>query len=281
MGKEYNIAVMPGDFIGKEVTPEAERVLDAAASKYGFSFKKTRYPHGGEHYLATGELLTDEKIKELRDHDAILFGAVGHPDLKKGEVEREILLKMRFDLDQYINLRPSKLYEGVEAPIRKIHPDLKDGSELIVVREGTAGLYKGKGNFDTNPSGKVTKAWEVMEYTDKEVERVCKYAYKLAREKELPLTLGFKSNVLTSVSANLWQPIFEKMGAEEFPDVKNNYAHIDALNGPWLISSSPKDLGIIVTGNMFGDIITDFGPVAEIIEAGGLTAYNKKRLGLK
>ncbi len=254
---EYNIAVMPGDFIGKEVTPEAEKVLDSAASKYGFKLNRTNYPHGGEHYIATGELLTDSTIEELRGHDAIFFGAVGHPDLKKGEVERGILLKMRFDLDQYVNLRPSKLYAGVDAPIRKIHPDLENGSELIVVREGTAGLYKGNGGVEKDAEGNVTKAWEVMEYTDKEVDRVCKYAFELARSKNLPITLAFKSNVLKNVSAELWQPRFEKMAEEEYSDVKSTYAHIDALNGPWLISSSPKDLGVIVTGNMFGDIITD------------------------
>jgi len=256
MERVYDIAVMPGDFIGKEVTPEAEKVLDASASKHGFEIRKTNYPHGGEHYIETGKLLTDAEIRELRDHHAILFGAVGHPDLQKGEVERGILLKMRFDLDQYVNLRPSKLYNGVDAPIRKIHPDLEDGSELIVVREGTAGLYKGNGGVERDSDGNVTRAWEVMDYTREEVDRVCKYAFELAENKGLPITLAFKSNVLTNVSANLWQPRFEWM-AEQFPGVSANYKHIDALNGPLLISNSPKDLGVIVTGNMFGDIITD------------------------
>lgn len=257
MAKEYNIAVMPGDFIGKEVTTEALRILNSTGEKYGFRLNKTNYPHGGEHYIKTGELLTEDTIKELRDHDAIFLGAVGHPDLKKGEVEGGILLKMRFDLDQYVNFRPSKLYEGVEAPIRKLHPDLPNGSELIVVREGTAGLYKGNGGIERDGKGNVKKAWEVMEYKDFEVDRICRYAFNLAQEKGLPITLGYKSNVLKNVSAELWQPIFEKMGKEEFPNVPRDYQHIDALNGPKLISNSPKDLGIIVTGNMFGDIITD------------------------
>lgn len=257
MGKEYNIAVMPGDFIGKEIMPHEMRILDAVADKYGFNLNKTDWPHGGEHYIETGELLTDRDITELKDYDAIAFGAVGHPDLKKGEVEQGILLKMRFDLDQYVNLRPSKLYAGVDAPIRKLHPDLPDGFELIVVREGTGGLYKGKGGVTRNDAGEVTAAQQIMDYTAEEVDRVTRYAFELAKEKDMPVTLGFKSNVLKYVSAELWQPRFEKIAAEEFPDVKSNYLHIDALNGPWLVSNSPKDLGVILTGNMFGDILTD------------------------
>jgi 3-isopropylmalate dehydrogenase len=263
MANEYNLAIMPGDFSGKEVTVENERVIDAAASKHGIKINKTRYPNGGEHYASTGEILSDETVQELKDQDAIVFGAVGHPKFKDGRIERGILLKLRFDLDQYINLRPSKLYPGVKAPIRKLHSDLEDGFELVVVREGTNGLYRGAGDVKRHPvSDEVIRAWEVMDYTRGDVERTCRYAFRLAKSKQrdgkpMPVTLGFKSNVLKNVSAQLWQPIFERIAKEEFPDVPANYLHIDALNGPCLISNSPKNLGVIVTGNMFGDILTD------------------------
>lgn len=258
---EYNLAVMPGDFIGKEVVAEEMKVLGAVAKKYGFSLRTTHYPHGGEHYAKTKKLLTDSDIRELEGHDAIVFGAVGHPDLKRGEVERGILLKMRFDLGQYVNLRPSKLYAGVDTPIKKLHPDLPDSFELIVVREGTGGLYKGGGET-VKEGGEIVSASQVMHYTAEEVDRINRYAFELARTKAkggkpAPVTLALKSNVLLHVSADLWQPRFEAMARREFPDVPANYEHIDALNGPLLISNSPKDLGIIVTCNMFGDIITD------------------------
>ncbi|MCK5061565.1 3-isopropylmalate dehydrogenase [Candidatus Parcubacteria bacterium] len=251
MKKIYNLAVMPGDFIGKEVVEEEMKVLEIIAEQFGFAFKRTHYPHGGEHYIKTGELLPCSILAELRDHDAIVFGAVGHPDLKKGEVEKGILLKIRFGLDQYINLRPSKLYAGVDAPIKKIHPHLPDGYEITVVREGVGGLYKGIGSYD----GVIAR--QEMNYTNAEVERILRYAYELARDKRQILILGFKSNVLEYVSAQQWQPMFEKMGEKIYPEVSAHYAHIDALNGPMLISSIPKEPFVIVTGNMFGDVITD------------------------
>ncbi len=259
-----NIAEMPGDFIGKEVVAEEKRVLNAAGEKYGFTIKTTHYPHGGEHYVKTGELVTDSIIGELKGHDAIMFGAVGHPDLNHGEVEGGVLLRMRFDLDQYINLRPSKLYAGVDAPIRKLHPELKDGYKLIVVREGVAGIYRGNGSLRTLPDGKTLVATEVMEYSSQDVERVLDYAFGVAinegeERNPLPLTMGFKSNVLKNVSAGVWQPVFNEIAAkEEHSLVKSNYAHIDALVGPWLINNPlPENGWVIVTGNMFGDILTD------------------------
>ncbi|MBA3047649.1 3-isopropylmalate dehydrogenase [Patescibacteria group bacterium] len=251
MGKVYNLAVVPGDFIGKEVVEEEMKVLKIIAEQFGFAFKVTLYPHGGEYYIKTGELLSDSTLAELRGHDAIVFGAVGHPELQKGEVEKGILLKIRFGLDQYINLRPSKLYAGVDAPIRKIHPGLPDDYEITVVREGVGGLYKGIGSYD----GVVAR--QEMNYTNAEVERILRYAYELARDKGQELILGFKSNVLEYVSAQQWQPMFEKMGKKIYPEVLAKYAHIDALNGPMLINSIPQESFVIVTGNMFGDVITD------------------------
>ena len=263
MGKTYRLAIMPGDFIGKEVVAEEMRVLEVLAKKFGLQYTTTHYPHGGEHYVKTGELLPDSVVRELKDHDAIVFGAVGHPNLIKGEVEQGILLKIRFDLDQYVNLRPAKLYRGVDVPIKKLHPSLPDGYELIVVREGTSDLYTGKGEVKKNQAGSVVYATQIMEYTDLQVDRVDRYAFELARRKksetgkDYPVVLGGKSNVLTNVFASLWQPRFEAMGKNEYPDVKIHYQHIDALNGPLLVSSSPEWFNIIVTGNMFGDIITD------------------------
>ncbi len=261
MADELNIAKIPGDFGGKEVMEEEMKVLHSAAAKYGFVIRETFYPHGGEHYVATGELLPDTVLEELKQHDAIAFGAVGHPDLTKGEVERGVLLKIRFGLEQYVGLRPSKLYAGVDAPVRKIHPDLEDDYEIVVVRENTGGLYKGLGDVEKDASGRVVHAWQIMDYTRPEVERIVRYAFETAREKggekPWPVVLGFKSNVLDYVSAQLWQPVFEEIAATEYADVPSSYAHIDALNGPKLISTIPKDSWVMVTGNMFGDVITD------------------------
>ncbi len=263
MSKKYQFAVMPGDFIGKEVVAEEMRVLEVLAKKFGISYLTQDFPQGGEHYVKTGELLTDSSVRELQDFDAIIFGAVGHPELIKGEVEQGILLKIRFDLDQYVNLRPAKLYAGVDVPIKKLHPNLPNGYELIVVREGTSGLYTGKGELRKNAAGDAIFATQVMEYTDVQVDRVDRYAFELARRKkqemgkDYPVLLGGKSNVLTNVFAALWQPRFERMAKEQYPDVKTFYQHIDALNGPLLISSSPEWFNIVVTSNMFGDILTD------------------------
>ena len=264
---EYNIAVMPGDFCGKEFTPEALKVLRVAADKYGFSLKTEEYPHSGEHTLKTGEIISDSTIRELEDHAAILFGAVGHPDCpREKKIERSLLLKLRFDLDQYINLRPSKLYEGVDAPIKKLHPDLPIGYEIIFVREGVKGLYRGKGGIVEDEIEGII-ATQIMEYSSRDVDRMNRYAFELAREKnrDRPLDhpmivlLAGKTNVLDYVFDQLWEPRFHEMGDTEFPDVMRDYVHIDALNGPLLIDHLPnkKDGFIVVTSNMFGDIITD------------------------
>lgn len=262
MGRSYHLAVMPGDFIGKEVVAEELKILNFIAEKFSLQLNYSHYPHGGEHYLATQELLPDSILKELSDHDAIVFGAVGHPELTKGEIEQGLLLKIRFDLDQYINLRPAKLYAGVDVPIKKLHPNLPDGYELIVVREGTSGLYTGKGEV-IEEAGQVLRASQIMEYTKEEVDRVDRYAFDLARQKEqeqgkkFPVLLGGKSNVLSNVFARLWQPRFMDLAAKEYSDLEVHYQHIDALNGPLLISSSPEWFNIVVTSNMFGDILTD------------------------
>lgn len=260
--RSYNLAVMPGDFIGKEVVEQEMRVLKVLEKNFDIEFKTTPYPHGGEHYVATGELLPDSILRELKEHDAIVFGAVGHPDLVKGEIEQGLLLKIRFDLDQYVNLRPAKIYKGLEVPIQKLHPDLPIGYELIVVREGTSGLYTGKGEIEES-GNEIIRATQIMEYTAEQVDRINRYAFNLALRKwqetkrDYPVLLAGKSNVLSNVFGKLWQPRFEKMAAEEFPKLKTHYQHIDALNGPLLISSKPDWFNIVVTSNMFGDILTD------------------------
>ena len=260
---EYDIGVMPGDYLGKEVTAEALKVMQKAAEFYGFTLRTEHYPHGGEHFRETGELLPDHVLNELRDFKAYLFGAVGDPDVDPSKLEREILLKMRFELDQYINFRPSKLYEGVDSCLKRNQPDLPYGFEIIVFREGVEGLYTGKGGVERDASGKVIKATQIMEYTLEGVERINRQAFAYATKrkeggKDMPVILGGKSNVLEYVFQELWMPNFEEVGST-FPDIERHYRHIDALTGPGTNSALiNRETGIIiVTSNMFGDIITD------------------------
>ena len=262
---EYNIANIPGDYCGKTNNVEGNLVLDKAAKIYGFKINRTEYPNGSEHCAKTGHVLSDSEIEEFRGHDAVYLTAVGgHPDVDKSLIETDLLLRTRFELDLYINERPSKLYPGVDAEIRKIHPNLPDGYEITVVREGVGGLYKGLGGITTLPDGTIV-AQQIMDYNSQEVDRTVRYAFELSRRKgqelgvsPLPVTLGFKSNVLEYVSKGLWEPRFFDIAKEEFPDVPADYQHIDALNGPVIINNElPKNGWIIVTGNMFGDKISD------------------------
>jgi len=256
--RELRIAVMPGDFIGPEVVAEGLKVLDAESRKYGFATKLTNYPHGGKHYLETGETLPDSVIDELRQHDAIYFGAVGYPSdmIPPGVLEKGVLLKMRFDLDQYANVRPTRLYRGVQTPLKT----LKVGDELVVVRENTEDVYRGYGFTYKMPGGEVV-AVQQMTYTGSGVDRINKFAFELAtkmakrRGRQIKLTLGHKANVLEYVFKQLWVPRFYEM-AKRYPDVKAEDRYIDAISGPGLIGN-PGSFDVIVTSNMFGDIITD------------------------
>jgi 3-isopropylmalate dehydrogenase len=256
--KTYKIALIGGDGTGPEVLHEAIKVIEVAAHQCGFKLDTTHYDLGGNRYLKTGDLVPDSILEELRKQDAIFLGAIGHPDVKPGILEKGILLRTRFELDQYINLRPVKLYPGVKTPIKDKEPNQID---FVVVRENSAGLYTGIGGV----TGKGTPqevAIQSMVYTRHTVERCLKYAFEYTqkRNKEKTLTLCGKTNVLTYVY-DLWERAFHEIGEHNFPEVKREYAHVDAIT-MWMVKN-PEWFDVIVTGNMFGDIITDLGAMVQ------------------
>lgn len=252
-----NIAVMPGDGVGKEVVPEGLKVLKAASEKFGFRYTTTDYPHGGEHYLKTKETLPPSVLTELGKHDAILFGAVGvdprgMAQIPQGIIETEILLRMRFELDQYINLRPTRLLPGVPTPLKNAGPDQID---MIIVRENTEGLYCQNGGFlykDT--PHEVANQIEVT--TRHGVERAIRYAFEYAKQHgRKKVTLVAKTNVLR-FAHNLWMRAFEQI-KKEYGGIETDYHHVDACT--MYMVTKPQVYDVIVTTNMFGDIITDLG----------------------
>ncbi len=255
--REYKIAVIPGDGTGPEVVREGLKVLRAASEASGFKFEHQQYDFGGDRYLKTGEILPDSAIDELRKFDAIFLGAIGHPDVKPGILEKGILLKLRFGLDQYINLRPVKLYPGVETPIKNKGPEDID---LVVVRENTEGLYVGAGGFLKKGTSDEIASQESIN-TRKGVERCIRYAFDFCRKrnKEKKLTLCGKTNVLT-YAHDLWQRTFDEV-AVEYEDIATDYAHVDAIC-MWFVKN-PEWFDVIVTDNMFGDIITDLGAMIQ------------------
>ena len=251
------IAVMPGDGVGKEVVPEGLKVLRAVAKKFGFTFDTTDYPFGGEHYLKTKQTLPDSALKELAAHDAILFGAVGvdprgSAQIPQGILETEILLKMRFELDQFINLRPTRLLPGVPTPLKNIGPD---DINMTIVRENTEGLYAGNGGFlYKNTPHEVANQIEVT--TRHGVERCIRYAFEYAKQfNRKKVTLVAKTNVLR-FAHNLWLRAFEEVKSE-YAGIETDYHHVDACT--MYMVTKPKIYDVIVTTNMFGDIITDLG----------------------
>jgi len=254
----YKIALMPGDGTGPEVLREGMKVMKAAAQRFGFKLETQEYDFGGDRYLKTGEVLPDSAIDELKKFDAIFLGAIGHPDVKPGILEKGILLRVRFELDQYINLRPVKLYPTVETPLKNKGPEDID---FVVVRENSADVYTGIGG-----AMRVGTPYEVavqeMIYSRNEVDRCLRYAFEFTRKrnKRKTLTLCGKTNVLTYVYG-LWERAFHEMGAKDFPDVKREYAHVDATT-MWMVKN-PEWFDVIVTGNMFGDIITDLGAMIQ------------------
>jgi len=261
----YKIAVMPGDGTGPEVTAEAVKVLKAAAEKFNFKVELHEFDFGGERYMRTGETLPDSAIDELRKFDAILLGAIGHPDVAPGILEKGILLKARFGLDQYINLRPVKLYPGVQTPIKDKGPDEID---FTVVRENTGDLYTGAGGFSMKGTPHEVAVQSAV-YNRFQVDRCLRYAFeyakkhgKKARGKGDQNTLGLcgKTNVLTYVY-DLWERAFHEMGRAEYPDIRRDYYHVDATC-MWMVKN-PEWFDVIVTGNMFGDIITDLGAMIQ------------------
>ncbi|MER7077883.1 3-isopropylmalate dehydrogenase [Saccharopolyspora kobensis] len=245
------LAVIPGDGIGPEVTAEALKVLEVAAPA-GVKFAQTRYDLGAERYLSTGEVLPDSVLAEIRDHDVILLGAVGgkpnDPNLPPGILERGLLLRLRFELDHYVNLRPSKLFPGVPSPLA--NPGEVD---FVVVREGTEGPYTGNGGT-LRVGTPAEVATEVSVNTAHGVERVVRDAFARAqRRPRRKLTLVHKTNVLVN-AGSLWWRLFEAVAAEH-PDVTTDYCHIDAAM--IYLSTDPSRFDVIVTDNLFGDIITD------------------------
>ncbi len=268
------IAVIPGDGVGKEVVAEGIKVLEAVGEVSGLDFDFVEYPFGGEHYLKTGELLPEEALQEIKKMDAIFFGAVGDPRVEPGVLERGILLKLRFYFDQYINLRPVKLYPNVRTPLRE-----PKEIDFVVVRENTEDFYAGIGDrfsgkshksqleverelynlkfeVDVTASGTEEMAYQIGVITREGASRVIKYAFELANSRENKLVTSVdKANVLTHVYS-LWRDVFNSL-AKDYPDVKTEFTYVDAITMFFL--TKPEHYSVVVTPNMFGDIITDLG----------------------
>jgi 3-isopropylmalate dehydrogenase len=255
--RSYNIAVLPGDGTGPEVVNEALKALEAAAGRENIKLETKHFDLGGDRYLATGEILPDTALTELRSFDAILLGAIGHPDVRPGVLEKGLLLTLRFELDQYINLRPVILYPGVDTPLKDKGPEEID---FVVVRENTEGLYAGAGGFLRVGTPHEVAVQESVN-TRMGVERCLRYAfdYCMYRNKEKKLTLCGKTNVLT-YAFDLWERTFYQVAAE-YPEVETDYAHVDATC-MWMVKN-PEWFDVIVTDNMFGDIITDLGAMIQ------------------
>ncbi len=251
----YDLAIIAGDGVGPEVTAQALKAIRAAADRFGFAVATTDYDLGGRRYLATGEVLPDTVLSELRGHDAILLGAVGTPGVPPGVLERGLLLRIRFAFDQYVNLRPVKLLPGVPSPVAGLTPERCD---LVVVRENTEGLYSGAGGtlYRGTPSEVATQ--ESLN-TRRGVERVVRDAFARAAARRGRLTLCHKTNVLL-FAGDLWQRTVDEV-ASEFPDVTVDYAHVDALC--LYLVTAPERFDVVVTDNLFGDIVTDLGAAVQ------------------
>lgn len=252
------IAVIPGDGTGPEVTAEALKILEAVAARDGFTYELQSYDLGGERYLRTGETLPPSVVRELRGYNAIFLGAVGHPKVAPGVLEKGLLLELRFQLDQYINLRPVKLFPGVETPLAGKRPEDID---FVVVRENTEDLYCGVGGFLKKGTADEV-ATQTAVYTRKGCERCIRWAFDYTRKRNSPkkmLTLVAKTNVLT-FGHDLWWRTFQDV-AKDYPDIKADYNHVDACC-MWFVKT-PEYYDVIVTTNMFGDIITDLGAMIQ------------------
>jgi 3-isopropylmalate dehydrogenase len=256
--KSYNIAVIGGDGTGPEVVAEAVKVLDAASKKFDLKLNYTHYDLGGARYLRTGEALPESVLEELKKFPAILLGAIGHPDVKPGILEKGILLRTRFELEQYINLRPVKLYDERFCPLKDKKPADID---FVVVRENNEGLYTGAGGFVFKGTPNEVALQESVN-TRRGVERCVRYAfdYTRRRNKRKKLTLCGKTNVLT-FAFDLWERAFNEVGSRDYTDIQRDYAHVDATT-MWFVKN-PEWFDVIVTDNMFGDIITDLGAMVQ------------------
>lgn len=253
----YRIAVIAGDGTGPEAVREALKALHAVADKESLKVAEEHYDLGGERYLRTNEVLPSGVVDELKTFDAILLGAIGHPDVKPGILEKGLLLELRFQLDQYVNLRPVILYPGVDTPLKDKKPEDID---FVVVRENTEGLYAGAGGFLRKGTPHEVAVQESVN-TRMGVERCIRFAFDICRRrnKQKKLTLCGKTNVLTYAS-DLWERTFHEV-AKEYSDVQTDYAHVDATC-MWMVKN-PEWFDVIVTDNLFGDIITDLGAMIQ------------------
>ncbi|MCD6265803.1 MAG: 3-isopropylmalate dehydrogenase [Candidatus Aenigmatarchaeota archaeon] len=249
----YDIGVIPGDGTGPEVIAEGLKVLKAVSDVTGIKYNLIHYDFGGERYLRAGETLPGSAVDELRQLNAIYLGAIGHPDVKPGILEKGILLNLRFSLDLYINLRPVKLYPGVDTPLKNKGPEDID---FVVIRENTEGLYAGSGGFLKKGTQDEIATQESIN-TRKGVERCLRFAFEYCRKRNTKkkLTLCGKTNVLT-YAFDLWNRAFQEIG-RDYPDIEKDYAHVDAIC-MWMVKN-PETFDVIVTDNLFGDIITDLG----------------------
>ncbi|WP_134772480.1 3-isopropylmalate dehydrogenase [Ornithinimicrobium flavum] len=253
--RRHSLAVLPGDGVGPEVTRAALTVLDAAQDRFGFGTERTEVPLGADHYLETGTLLTDDVVDQLRAHDAILFGAIGSPRVTPGILERGIILALRGAMRQAINLRPVRLYPGVPTPVRGLTPQRCD---LVVVRENTEGAYVAQGSRVHEG----TPAWTAVQEsvnTWYAVERAVDFAFRLASVRRGRLTLCHKTNVLVE-AGRLWTAVMDSVG-ERYPEVETDYVHVDAMC--MHLPVSPERFDVVVTDNLFGDIVTDLGAVLQ------------------
>ena len=256
--RSYKIAVLPGDGTGPEVVREGLKALEAAAAKTGFRYDLENYDLGGDRYLKTGDILPDSILEELRGFDAIFLGAIGHPDVQPGILEKGLLLRLRFELDQYINLRPVKLYPNVDCPLKDKGPEDID---FVVVRENTEGLYSGMGGFQYKGTPQEVST-QIHMTTRFGAERAIRFAFDLTRKrnKDKQLHLVGKTNVLTFVHDTWWRA-FNEVGEADYPDIRREYAHVDATV-MWFVKN-PEWFDVIVVENMFGDVITDLGAMIQ------------------
>jgi len=285
---QYKIPVIPGDGIGPEIITEGKKVLDAAGEAYGFDIEWIEYPHGAEHYLKTGELLSEDTLKELSGYDAIYLGSIGDPRIPPGVLEQGILLNARFYFDQYINLRPVKLLKGVETPLKDKTPEDID---FVVVRENTEDLYIGVGGRACAGKSRGTAeivrnlyhvkfgldvetdadeiAYQIGMISRQGTERVIRYAFELASTREKKLASVDKANVMTDIYG-FWREVFTSV-AGEYPGIETDFNFVDAIC-MWFVKN-PEWFDVVVTPNMFGDIITDLGAM---IQGGlGLAPYHE------
>ncbi len=275
---QYKIPVIPGDGIGPEIVAEGKKVLDAAGEAYGFDIDWIEYPHGAEHYLETGELLSEDTLKELSKYDAIYLGSIGDPRIPPGVLEQGILLSARFYFDQYINLRPVKLLKGVDTPLKDKTPEDID---FVVVRENTEDLYIGVGGRASSGKSHGTAeivrnlynvkfgldietdadeiAYQIGLISRQGTERVVRYAFELASKRDKKLASVDKANVMTDIYG-FWREVFTSVACE-YPDIETDFNFVDAIC-MWFVKN-PEWFDVVVTPNMFGDIITDLGAMIQ------------------